>query len=1137
MLGLFSKKWNPDGKHCYVTGGSQGLGLSVAKFLARQGANVSIVARDQTKLDKALKELEAERQSPNQKFHAYSFALDTATASTAALEAVCQSYNGEAPDATFTCAGAARPGFFVESTEEDLTKGMTNGYWIQAWTAWAVSKRMVRQKKKGKITFVSSTLGYMSFVGYSSYSPAKHALRGLADTLHSEMLLYGIDVHIFFPPTMYTPGYEEENKSKPKITLKIEESDDGLTPDQAAMVLIKAPSLSYPSSSIPAMTSTIDPKTIGRPKRARRHVRTLTGYLPETDATGKEVWPKGDEKVWKAGMRGVDQDVSDITKSFVNHVQTSLARQAYNLDNLGAYQAAALSVRDSLLVNWNETQLNYTRKTPKRAYYLSLEFLMGRTLDNALLNLGLKDKYRKGIEALGFNMEDILEKERDAALGNGGLGRLAACYLDSGASQELPLWGYGLRYQYGIFQQLISPEGNQLEAPDPWLENQNPWELPRLDVTYEVRFYGQAERNQDGNGRATWTGGQEVLAVAYDVMIPGYKTKTTNNLRLWESRPKRGFDLNSFNAGNYEGAVESSNSAAAITSVLYPNDSTTFGKELRLKQQYFWTAASLQDILRRFKNTGKPIAEFPDCKILNSMASTHLSDDPSDAAIQLNDTHPTLAIPELMRILIDEEELSWDEAWKIVNNTFFYTNHTVLPEALEKWPVPLVEHVLPRHMQIIYDINLYFLQAVEKKFPGDRDRLARMSLIEEGYPKQVRMAHLACIGSRKVNGVAELHSDLVKTTILKDFVEFEGVSKFGNVTNGVTPRRWLDQCNVELSDLITKTLKVDKNVWLKDLTKLEGLLPFAENKKFREQWAAIKQRNKERLAHHVQSTLGLTVRTDAMFDVQIKRLHEYKRQTLNILGVIHRYLTLKGMSPAERKKSNRKVVFFAGKAAPAYYIAKLTIRLIVNVARVINADPDTKDYLQLYFLPDYSVSLAEVLIPASDISQHISTAGTEASGTSNMKFCLNGGLLLGTVDGANIEIAEEVGESNVFFFGHLTPAVEDLRYQHTYHPVPIEQKCPGLAKVLDQVSAGLFGDGAPYEPLLNTIRQGDYYLLTDDFDSYIAALAMVDEAYLDRDEWIKKSIRTTAKMGKFSSDRAILEYAESYWNLEPTSIA
>jgi starch phosphorylase len=867
------------------------------------------------------------------------------------------------------------------------------------------------------------------------------------------------------------------------------------------------------------MTSVIDLKTIGVPKRPRKHVRTLTGYLPEKDESGKEKWPRGDEKVWKNGLRGLDTDETSITKSIVNHVQTSLARQAYNLDNLGAYQAVALSVRDDLIINWNDTQLSYTRKAPKRAYYLSLEFLMGRALDNALLNLGLKDRYSNGVDKLGFSLEDLLGQERDAALGNGGLGRLAACYLDSSASQELPVWGYGLRYKYGIFQQLISPEGQQLEAPDPWLDTQNPWELPRLDVNYEVRFYGHADRDADGSGRAVWAGGQEVLAIAYDVMIPGCDTKNTNNLRLWESKPKRGFDLNSFNAGDYEKAVESSNSAAAITSVLYPNDHTTFGKELRLKQQYFWTAASLADILRRFKNIDKPISEFPEY-----------------VAIQLNDTHPTLAIPELMRILIDDEELPWAKAWDIVTNTFFFTNHTVLPEALEKWPVPLLEHLLPRHMQIIFDINLFFLQSVERKFPGDRDRLARMSLIEEGHPQQVRMAHLACIGSRKVNGVAELHSELVKTTIMKDFVDFYGQSRFGNVTNGITPRRWLDQCNPALSDLITSTLKIPKGIWLKDLYKLEGLLKHVEDKAFQETWAQIKQANKERLANYVENTLGLQINTNAMFDVQIKRLHEYKRQTLNILGVIHRYLTLKKMTPAERKKVNARVVFFAGKAAPGYYIAKLTIRLIVNAARVLNADPDTKDYLSLYFLPDYSVSLAEVLIPASDISQHISTAGTEASGTSNMKFCLNGGLLVGTVDGANIEIAEEVGENNVFFFGHLTPAVEDLRYQHMYHPVPVEEKSPALANVLNKVSAGLFGDGSVYEPLLNTIRQGDYYLLTDDFDSYLEALRMVDEAYQDRTEWIKKSIRTTAKMGKFSSDRAIQDYAQEYWNIESIKV-
>ncbi|CCL98823.1 uncharacterized protein FIBRA_00828 [Fibroporia radiculosa] len=863
------------------------------------------------------------------------------------------------------------------------------------------------------------------------------------------------------------------------------------------------------------MTSTIDPKTIGKPARTRRHVRSLTGYTPETDEEGKEKWPKGDEKVWRTALRGLDTDVPSITKSVVNHVQTSLARQAYNLDNLGAYQAAALSVRDNLILNWNDTQMHYTRKAPKRAYYLSLEFLMGRTLDNALLNLGLKDKYQEGVHQLGFNLEDILEQERDAALGNGGLGRLAACYLDSSASQELPVWGYGLRYKYGIFQQLIGPDGSQLEAPDPWLQQgDNPWELPRLDVTYEVRFYGHAER-LDGM-KAIWSGGQEVVAMAYDTMIPGYDTKSTNNLRLWESKPKRGFDLQSFNAGDYERAVESSNSAEAITSVLYPNDHTTFGKELRLKQQYFWTAASLADIMRRFKNLGKPITEFPDY-----------------VAIQLNDTHPTLAIPELMRIFIDEEDVPWDAAWQLVTNTFFFTNHTVLPEALEKWPVPLMQSLLPRHMQIIFDIH-YLHVAVEKKFPGDRDKFARMSLIEEGYPQQVRMANLACIGSRKVNGVAELHSELVRTTIMKDFVDYYGISKFANVTNGITPRRWLDQCNPGLSKLISETLKLPKAAFLKDLFKLEGLLKFVDDPIFQKKWAAIKQSNKERLAHYVETTLGLKINTHAMFDVQIKRLHEYKRQTLNIMGVIHRYLTLKDMTPEQRKTVNPKVVFFAGKAAPGYYIAKLTIRLIVNAARIINSDPETKDILQLYFLPDYSVSLAEVLIPASDISQHISTAGTEASGTSNMKFCLNGGLLVGTVDGANIEIAEEVGENNVFFFGHLTPAVEDLRYQHMYHAVPIEQKCPPLARVLNEVSAGRFGDGSVYEPLLNTIRQHDYYLLTEDFDSYIQALQLVDEAYQDRTEWIKKSIRTSAKMGKFSSDRAIQDYAQEYWNIEST---
>ncbi|KAF8749093.1 Alpha-1,4 glucan phosphorylase [Rhizoctonia solani] len=828
---------------------------------------------------------------------------------------------------------------------------------------------------------------------------------------------------------------------------------------------------------------TIDTASIGKPaeKPVRKHKRSATGYIPATEG-GKEVWPRGDEKVWKAGIRGVSTTKEEIANRIVNHVQTTIARQAYNLDDQGAYQAVAYATRDELIVN---------------------------------------DKYRDATNKLGFNLEDLLEHERDAGLGNGGLGRLAACYVDSSASQELPFWGYGLRYHYGIFQQLIAADGSQLEAPDPWLNKANPWEIARYDVTIDVRFYGQAERVPKSR-RAIWSGGQEVVAVAYDVPIPGYATKNTNNLRLWDARGKSGFDLQSFNAGDYEKSVESSNSAENITRVLYPNDNHMVGKELRLKQQYFWCAASLSDIMRRFKNLDKPITEFPDF-----------------VAIQLNDTHPTLAIPELMRILVDEEEVEWEQAWDITSKTFGYTNHTVLPEALEVGPTPCITaHVLicllemgrplvaalaPRHMQIIFDLNFDFLKKVEKKFPGEREKIERLSLIQEGYPQYVRMANLAVIGSRKVNGVAELHSELVRTTILKDF--------FGNVTNGITPRRWLDQCNPALSNLITETLGGDKSSWLKDLYKLKGLLKHVDDAAFQAKWSAAKQKNKERLAHYARETLGVEVDTKSLFDVQIKRIHEYKRQTLNIFGVVYRYLTFKAMTPEERKKQQPRTHIFGGKAAPGYYMAKLTIRLIVNVAKIVNNDPDVNGLMTVIFCPDYSVSLAEILIPAADISEHISTAGTEAAGTSNMKFCLNGALLLGTVDGANIEIAEEAGEEK-FFFGHLTPAVEDLRYQHAYHPVPVEEKSPALASVLTEISTGRFGDGSVYEPLLNTIRQSDYYLITEDFDSYVNCQALVDQAYKDKASWTKKSITTVANMGKFSSDRCILDYAESYWNVE-----
>lgn len=587
---------------------------------------------------------------------------------------------------------------------------------------------------------------------------------------------------------------------------------------------------------------------------------------------------------------------------------------------------------------------------------------------------------------LGFRVEDVINQEHDAALGNGGLGRLAACFLDSMATLNYPAWGYGLRYRYGIFKQEIV-NGYQVEIPDYWLDN-NPWEFPRHEITVDIQFYGNVKKYQDENGRIShsWEDGEIVQAVAYDVPIPGYGTKTTNNLRLWSSKASSGeFDFQKFNAGDYESAVADQQRAETISAVLYPNDNLERGKELRLKQQYFWCAASLFDIVRRFKKTKRAWGEFPD-----------------QIAIQLNDTHPTLAIVELQRILIDKEGLEWDEAWSVVTKTFGYTNHTVLPEALEKWSVPLMQNLLPRHLQIIYEINLFFLQSVEKRFPNDRDILSRVSIIEESHPKMVRMAYLAIIGSHKVNGVAELHSDLLKTTLFKDFVKIYGPDRFTNVTNGITPRRWLHQANPRLSALIAE--KLGSYDFLKDLTLLDKIEAFVDDKAFREEWAVIKRENKLRLAKHIKATTGFDVNPNALFDVQVKRIHEYKRQQLNIFGVIHRYLSIKAMSAEEKKKVVPRVSIFGGKAAPGYWMAKTIIHLINKVADVVNKDPEIGDLLKVIFIADYNVSKAEIICPASDISEHISTAGTEGSGTSNMKFVLNGGLIIGTCDGANVSL-------------------------------------------------------------------------------------------------------------------------------------
>lgn len=615
-----------------------------------------------------------------------------------------------------------------------------------------------------------------------------------------------------------------------------------------------------------------------------------------------------------------------------------------------------------------------------------------------------------------------------------------------------------------------------------------------------------SSRTDDGKTVAVWEGGEIVDAVAYDVPIPGYATPTTNNLRLWSSKASKGeFDFQKFNSGEYEGSVGDQQRAETISAVLYPNDNMDKGKELRLKQQYFWCAASLFDIVRRFKKSKKAWTTFPD-----------------NVAIQLNDTHPTLAIVELQRILVDLEGVEWEQAWEIVNKTFGYTNHTVMPEALEKWSVPLMQNLLPRHLQIIYEVNMRFLQMVEKKFPKDRDMLARVSVIEESQPKMVRMAHLATIGSHHVNGVAELHSDLIKTTIFKDFVAIYGPDKFGNVTNGITPRRWLHQANPRLSELIAS--KLGGYEFLTDLTLLNKLERFIDDKAFKKEWQEIKTANKVRLAQHIKDTTGVVVNPKALFDIQVKRIHEYKRQQLNILGVIHRYLTLKAMSPEERKKVAPRVSIFGGKAAPGYWMAKTVIHLVCSVGEVVNKDKDIGDLLKVVYVEDYNVSKAEILAPASDLSEHISTAGTEASGTSNMKFVLNGGLIIGTCDGANIEITREIGESNIFLFGNLAEDVEDLRHAHNYGKFQLD---PDLAKVFEAIKGGMFGDAGRFAALCNSIiDHGDYYLVSDDFNSYVKTHALVDEAFKDQDAWLEKCITSVSRMGFFSSDRCIQEYAD-----------
>lgn len=804
----------------------------------------------------------------------------------------------------------------------------------------------------------------------------------------------------------------------------------------------------------------------------------------------------------------------DIKCSYLNHLKYSLAKDEFSATDHDRYYALALAVRDRLVDGWIRTSVAYHKTGVKRAYYLSMEYLMGRAMGNNVINLQMDDSVNQAMEDLGLSWDFLRDIERDAGLGNGGLGRLAACFLDSLATLQLPGYGYGVRYEYGIFRQEIK-DGYQVEDPDHWLRFGNPWELERPESQFEVHFGGRVEiEDRQGRLRARWVDYETVLGIPYDYPIPGYGNNTVNNLRLWAAKSTEEFNLTFFNTGDYIKAYEAKNLTENITKVLYPNDNIEQGRELRFKQQYFFVACSLHDIVRRFKADENEIHAFPD-KI----------------AIQLNDTHPALAIAELMRILLDDERLEWDDAWSIVTRTFGYTNHTLMPEALERWSVQLFESILPRHLQIIYEINRRFLREIATRYPGDSDRIARMSLIQEGAFREVRMAYLAVIGSHSVNGVAALHSQLLQATLFKDFYEL-WPEKFNNKTNGITPRRWLLKANPGLADLVTEKIGTG---WITDLPQLKKLEAFADDREFQQRVMAIKRENKAYLADLIRNLLGVRINVDSIFDVQVKRLHEYKRQLLNVLGIIHHYFELKA-NPATSFVP--RTYLFAGKAAPGYYLAKLIIKLINDVASVINHDPAMHNRLNVVFLPDYRVSLAERIIPAADVSEQISTAGTEASGTGNMKFQLNGALTIGTLDGANVEIRQEVGDDNFFLFGKTVEEV-DATWKAGYNPWDVYQNNASIRRVLDAIKNNFFNLDQPglYQPIWDTLLvHGDRYLVLDEFDAYVNCQAHISEVFEDQTRWAKMCILNIANSGKFSTDRTIAEYAQDIWDIHPTPI-
>jgi len=808
------------------------------------------------------------------------------------------------------------------------------------------------------------------------------------------------------------------------------------------------------------------------------------------------------------------QDPSSISWGFAEHLKYTMAADRYNATKHDKFMALAYTIRDRIMHQWMKTKQTHYQQDVKRIYYLSMEFLMGRAMGNNIINMQLKEQVRDALMELGYQYEELADQEVDAGLGNGGLGRLAACFLDSMATMDLPAYGYGLRYDYGIFRQQIE-NGFQIEQPDDWLRWENPWEIEHPEHSVKVHFGGRVDTITGRRGKTCrWVDTQQVIGIPYDMPIVGYGGTTVNTLRLWSARAAEEFDFEDFNAGDYVEAVSAKVMAENLTKVLYPNDKLYLGKELRLKQQYFFVSSSLQDILRRFKRSKHPWEKLPDF-----------------AAIQLNDTHPSLAIPELMRLLIDNERLSWNTAWEIVTRSMGYTNHTLMPEALEKWPVPMLENLLPRHLQIIYEINHRFLQKAITVFPKNMEKIQNVSLVEESVPKQIRMAYLSIVGSHSTNGVAHLHTKLLQERLVPELAEIFP-ERFNSKTNGITQRRFLLHANPPLAELINDTIG---DGWITDFSQISKLLPHAEEKAFRNKFAGVKQEAKEKLAAYVHREYGFSIDPLSMYDVQVKRIHEYKRQLLNALHIVILYNRMRSGDPADFLP---QTYLFAGKAAPGYTMAKLIIKFINNIARVINYDDHLKDRLKVHFLPNYSVSLAERIIPATDLSEQISTAGTEASGTGNMKFMCNGAMTIGTMDGANIEIVEEAGRENEFIFGLTADEAAELAPR--YNPRSVYTADEEIKEAVDLIFSGHFNFGEPeiFEPIRKALLQeGDRYMHFADLRSYCDAHDEAARLYADKkDEWNRRAVINIGSSGKFSSDRTIAEYAGEIWKVAPCKV-